>query len=457
MEAPEHIFRAYDIRGIVGKDLFPDIISKCSTIFANIIKENGGERVAISGDVRLSTPSFIHAAISGVISAGVDVEYYYPLPIPVFNFSLWRRKNIHGGAYVTASHNPPEYNGIRFRHEDGTGFSVENREIRNRFYAGNISYAGWDSFGEVQAKPHEEVINEYVSFTLEKVPAPDKKLKVVIDGKFGASNLVTPKLFGSTHELILINGTIDGTFPSGMPDPLHGDVSLIENTVRATHSDIGIAYDGDGDRAAFFDEKGKRLPAEIIGLFLAEQLLKSGDVIVYNVMCSSILRRKAEEMGFKAVECKVGDVFVAETAKMVNAKLCVEESYHFFVPMYGFYYDDSIFTSILVTNLLANTNKKLSDIREMYGSIYVIRENVPVDDKTKFDIIKKFEEWVIQNYSDVSTLDGVKIYLENASFLARPSNTEPLIRLVAEGENKDIVMNTLKTFKQKILEIISSY
>ena len=451
---PEHIFRAYDIRGIVGKDLFPDIILRCSAIFANLIQEKNGKRVAVSGDVRLSTPSFVHSAVSGIIATGLDAQFFYPLPIPVFNYAIWSDKNIDGGAFVTASHNPPEYNGIRFRRNDGTGFSHENKIIKERFIHGKIKFSSWNQFGAIIPRSNTEIIANYVDFVGKIVPSPSSKLKIIIDGKHGASNLVAPKIFSIFHDLILIDGTINGAFPSGMPDPLHGDVSKIKKTIQQTKADMGISYDGDGDRAAFFDENGRILPAEIIGLFLAENLLKPGDTIVYNVMCSSILKRKAEEMGFRTVECRVGDVFVAESAKENNAKLCVEESYHFFLPMFGFYYDDSILTSIVMANLLSSSEYKLSRIHDKYGHFFVIRENLPVSDERKFSVINKFQEWALEKYTDVSTLDGVKIYLENASFLARPSNTEPLIRIVAEGENKDQVMGYLKLFKKKLMELI---
>lgn len=452
----EHIFRAYDIRGIVGKDLFPGIISKCATIFANMIEERGGKHVAISGDVRLSTPSFIHAAISGVTSAGIDATFYYPLPIPVFNFYVWTN-NFDGGAYVTASHNPPDYNGIRFRHSDGTGFAEENKEIKRRFFANQIKTREWDKFGSVYLGS-ADIVLDYISFALENILAPERKLKVVIDGKFGAANLVVPELFNiSKHNLLLLNSVLDGNFPGGMPDPLHGDTTLIRDTMKSTHADIGIAYDGDGDRAAFFDEKGRIIPAEIIALFLAENMLKSGDTIVYNVMCSSIIKKHAEELGIKTVECKVGDVFVAKTAKEVNARICVEESYHFFLPLYGFYYDDSILTSLLVVNLLSRTNKRISDVYDMYGEIQVIRENIPVSDEIKFSVIEKFREWATKNFDDVSTIDGVKIYLEDTSFLARPSNTEPLIRVVAEGIDRGKVVESMKMFMKKLKEIIDGF
>jgi len=453
--APDHIFRAYDIRGIVGKDLLPHTVLYCSAIFANIVEENGGNLVAASGDVRVSTPSLLYAATSGIMATGMDVVLAHPLPIPTFNYMVWSNDDIDGGAYITASHNPPEYNGVRFRRGDGTGFSAENIEIKRRFFEGKIRLAGWKSYGTCMLVDVKEIIDDYAGFVLDRAPPSERKLRIVIDCKHGAANLVAPVLMAN-HETLIVNGVIDGSFPTGMPDPLHGDVSLIMDVVRSAKADMGVAYDGDGDRAAFFDEEGRLVPAEVVGLFLAENLLRSGDCIIYNVMCSSIIRRRAEEMGLKTMECKVGDVFVAEAAKKYRAKLCVEESYHFFLPLYGFYYDDSMFVSLIMANILSQKRIRLSAIRKKYGEIHVIRDNIEVDDRVKFSVVEKFKEWATHNYEDVSTIDGVKIYFEDSSFLARPSNTEPLIRIMAEASSKEKALELLKHMKRRILDIISN-
>lgn len=452
----EYIFRAYDIRGIMNKDLTPDVILKASAIFANLISERGGRHVAIGGDVRVSTPSLIHAAVSGVTSAGLHAYLTYPLPIPVFCFFVWRNKQISGGAYVTASHNPPEYNGIRFRRADGTGFSSENIELKKRFFGNELKFSEWHKSGNVKFLPNKMVIDRYIEFVNSKVPSSSTRLNIVIDGKNGAANLVAPELLAKLgHRIFGINMNIDGTFPSGMPDPLHGDTSQISNLTART-STPGIAYDGDGDRAAFFDESGRLVPSEIIGLFLAENLLKANDVIVYNAMCSSIIKRKAEELGFRTVECRVGDVFMSEALREHRGKLGIEESYHFFLPIYGFYYDDAILASALTVNLLAQTEKMLIDIYNSYGPMHTIRINIEVSEDIKFKAIDKFKEWALSNCSEVSTVDGVKIYLDNGSFLARPSNTEPLIRIMVDADSRTGAEDILAKFTKKLKDVIAS-
>lgn len=452
----EHIFRAYDIRGIVNKDLSPEIIMKASAIFANIIQERGGTAVAASGDVRASTPALLYAAISGIISSGLDVIFTYPLPIPVFNYFVWSRKNLDGGAFITASHNPPEYNGIRFRYSDGTGFSDDNRIVKERYLNNIIKFADWTEYGQIKSLPPTDILDNYLNFIANKIHPPQNPMKIALDGMYGAANLIIHRMFELyKHKTLSIHAIPNGSFPLGMPDPLHGNTSAIKEVTITNKADLGIAYDGDGDRAAFFDSKGRLIPAEFIGLYLAEKLLRPNDTIVYNVMCSSIIKRVAEDLGLKTVESKVGDVFVAEVAKKHNAKICVEESYHFFLPIYGFYYDDSIMTSIVVANLMSNDGLTGEKLFEKYGPIYTIRENIPVNEAKKFEIIEKFAKWAEENYSEISTIDGVKIYLDNGSFLARPSNTEPLIRVMADADSEAHAREILSKFSRKLKEFMT--
>ncbi len=449
------IFRAYDIRGIFGKTLSPDIIARAAAIFANIIKEWGGKKAFISGDGRTSTKLFIHAAAAGIVSAGIDVVMFDSLPISTFYFAVWKSEEADGGAYVTASHNPPEWNGIRFRKNDGTGFAEENKEIRDRFFRNEIKWAEWDEVGTIITGDREEVINNYLDFVWNTPLQPNDSLRVVLDTMNGIGGIVIPRMFSKYHEIIVLNGQVDGTFPSGSPDPVHSDLKNLRKVIEAVRGDIGIAFDGDADRAVILDERGRVVPAEVIGVLLARNLLKPGDTVVYNAECSSLLREKLEEMGIKAIETRVGDVFVARAAKEHNAKIGVEGSYHFFLPLYGFYYDDAMLTSYTIASIITKENKPLGKLYDEIGTYYVLRENIPVDDVIKWSVIEKLKEKILSKFSDVSTIDGVKVYLEGASILIRPSNTEPVIRMMTESRKKDKLTEIHKEFKKMLLDTIN--
>mgnify|MGYP000247527814 FL=1 len=452
-----HIFRAYDIRGITGKTLFPDVIAKSSAIFANILKERGAKLVAVSGDGRTSSHIYTNAAAAGIAAAGLDVYVYDQLPISTFYFKVWKEEKIEGGAYVTASHNPPEWNGIRYRRGDGTGFSEENKIIRERFINDDVKWASWEEVGNIYHFSNREVIAEYLKFVWDLEPKPERKLKIIIDTMNGIGGILIPYLLSKHHDVLAINAQVDGRFPSGWPDPVDSDISTLQDLVVHTKANMGAAFDGDADRSVIVDDKGRRVQAEIVGILLAEELLKAGDVVVYNAECSSILREKLEEIGIKTVETRVGDVFVAETAKKHKAKLCIEGSYHIFLPIYGFYYDDAMLATYIFAAILTRKKKPLSEIVDEIGRFYVLRENIHVNDAIKWDLMDYMKERFIREYSDVSTIDGVKIYLERASVLIRPSNTEPMIRIISEARSEAKVAEIHKEFVKKVKKYIEEY
>ncbi len=453
----EHIFRAYDIRGVYGVDLFPDIISKASAIFANLLYEkNGGRTIGVSGDGRTTTKILSLAVATGITGAGSNVELISSIPLPIFGFFVWTHKEISGGAYVTASHNPPEWNGVRFRWHDGTGFAEENREIKERFFKGDIKWACWDKVGALSIIDREQVLNRYLEFILSLEPQPEKSLRVIIDTLNGIGGIFIPHIYRNKHDVKTLNSQVDGFFPIGSADPVHSNLEYLQSYITSLKADLGIAFDGDADRAVIIDDKGRRVPPEIIGIILSKELLKSGDVVVYNAECSSILRKHLEEIGIKTVESRVGDVFVSQTAKKYNAKIGVESSYHFFMPLYGFYYDDAILTSYVLASIISSKSKRLSEIVDDIGEFHVIRESIRVPDKLKWDIVEKLKEKLTHEYSDVSTIDGVKVYLEHGSVLIRPSNTEPLIRITSEADTEDRVKMIHKKFKTITEEIVQA-
>jgi len=451
----KHIFRAYDIRGVFNKTLFPDIIAKAAAIFANIIEEKeNAKSVAISGDARTSSRILTFAAASGVASAGLDAYIIDSIPLPVFGFTIWRNAKIKGGAYVTASHNPPEWNGIRFRWSDGTGFSDENAEVKRRFFKNNVKWVDWSNVGGIYFLDRNEIINSYIQYILNLEPQPERRLKIVMDILNSVGGFVIPILFRYSHEVITLNSQVDGFFPAGTADPVHGDISKLQESVRSYKGELGLAFDGDADRSVIVDDKGRRVPPEIIAIILARELLKSGDVVVYNAECSSILRNKLEEIGIKTVESRVGDVFVAKQAKQARAKIAVESSYHFFIPLYGFYYDDAILVSYILASILSRYKKPLSEIVDEIGHFYVVRENIPVDDELKWKTVDYLKDKFSREYENISTIDGVKVYLEDGSVLIRPSNTEPVVRMTTEAMEEDKVSQIHKKFKQEILAAI---
>ena len=448
-------FRAKDIRGIVGKNVYPDVIARAAAIFANIVEEKGGAKVLISGDGRTSSPMFVMATAAGVSSAGLEAHIFPILPINIANFGIYFY-DFDGGAYVTASHNPPEWNGVRFRRPDGTGFTGENRIIKERFKKGEVRWASWEKVGSIVMRNEESVIKDYIRFVIEKVPPPNRELKILLDPRNGVAGIGIPELFSKYHKVSTINANIDGRFPNGHPDPVDTEIDSTARLVKNTGADFGIVFDGDADRGVLIDEEGRKVPAETIGIILAENLLKSGDKVIVNLECSSIIREKLEPLGIKVIDWIVGDVFISEKIKEVGAKLAIENSYHIFLPLYGINFDDVAMAEFVLSSILANSGKKMSQLSKEVGEFYVLRKNVEVPESKKWQIADKIREKLESKFSNVITLDGVKVYMEDSSVLIRPSNTEPLIRIIVDARSEEKAKQLLKEYEKFVTETVKS-
>ncbi len=443
----KHIFRAYDIRGVFSKDLLPTTMVEASAVFGNVIQEEGGTTVTVSGDGRKTTPPLLDAVASGILSAGINVKRYTHLPIPVFNFKTWQ--DFDGGAYISASHNPPEWNGVRFRRQDGTGFSNENQIIKQRVLTNRIRWANWRATGERLTGEYQEVLHAYSHFVQEQGFTFERSLNVLVDPRNGMAGLIAPKLFGNHANVVSINSHVDPEFSAGSPDPVHGDIQRSVNLVKTHDFDVGVIFDGDSDRSVLIDETGAMVPAEVAGILLARDVLTPGDTVVYNVSCSSILKDTLEEERITTEECRVGDVFVAEALKEHNAKMGIEGSYHFFLPKYGFFYDDAIFFTYALLSVLSRSDKSLSTLVSDIGTYPVMKSNIPVKDNDKPAVMRELEVKLRKEY-DVNTIDGVKVYLEGGNVLIRPSNTEPVIRIRTEWKEEKGIQDVHKKFRKLV-------
>lgn len=445
----EHIFRAYDIRGIFSKDLFPHTALEASAIFGNLIQEREGKLVGVAGDGRQTTQPLINAVVSGIASSGLNVKQCEALPIPVFNFTIWQY--LDGGAYVSASHNPPEWNGIRFRKGDGTGFSKENQIVKERFLNNRIDWASWNATGKILSKTAKKALTQYSTFIHEQGFMFDENLQIVVDTRNGVGGAIVPNLYGENLTVTSLHGNIDPKFEVGSPDPVHGNVRETQDIVRKHDFDGGVIFDGDADRAVLVDEKGDIVPAEVMAILMARELLNPGDTVVYNVSCSSIIKDKLEEEKINTIESKVGDVFVSEALKEHNAQLGVEGSYHFFLPKFGFFYDDAIFFTYALFSLLSRLEKPISQLVDAIGTYPVTKSNIKVRDAQKPQVMEKLREKLGKEY-EIKTIDGLKVYLHQGNVLIRPSNTEPVIRIRTEWKRESALTDIHKKFKKMVME-----
>ncbi|MFH1774124.1 MAG: phosphoglucosamine mutase [Methanobacteriota archaeon] len=445
----EHIFRAYDVRGIFNKELTPDIAAKIGAAFGTYLDGRGN--VLIARDGRMSSEIVESAFIAGLASAGCNCFTTGLVPIPTANFKIWKG-GYDTGAYITASHNPPEYNGVRFRHGDGSGYTKQNEEIKKIFLSGKFKLAAWNKLGSINKLNSNATIREYLDFLLPKFKF-EKKLKVVLDSGNGVSSLTVPKAFEELGaEVSTLNAQIDGTFPGRDSEPSEASLGELKKVVTAEKADFGAGYDGDGDRVIFVNDKGRAVQTEKIGIIISRDILKNkkGNIIA-NIECSMILEREIEKAGGMLKRVRVGDVFVTEAIKKHQALFAMETSAHYFMPEF-YFFDDPTLISLKLAEILSKSEKSLSEMADEIPSYPKIMKNFSCPDEIKFkamrQIIKSFKE---KGYK-LDLTDGAKIIFEDGWALLRASNTTPLIRATVEAENKKRVKELLNLVEKEFME-----
>ena len=459
MNASPEIFRAYDIRGIANQELTTEIAVKVGMAYGTYLNRNNIHgRISIGRDIRLSSPHLERAVASGLASTGYDVEMIGLVPIPVANYWTWKG-DFCGGVYITASHNPAEYNGIRFRHGDGTGYTDGNIEIKDIFFGEEMHMPSWNEFGEINRVLSEKVLEEYQEFILPKFSKMNG-MKIAIDPGNGAAAGVASLLFEKMGAKVkTINDEPDGRFPNRPSEPSAKNLKGLSEMIENGNFDFGIGFDGDADRCVFVDNNGSVVKTEKSGLIMAKNILtKDEGPVLVGVPCSKIVEEELKEDGVEVIWIRVGDVFVCELLKKHNAVFAMESSAHFFAPtLTEYFFDDPFVMSLSLAEVVCKSNMKLSDIVEKMKEYPYEEIKFECADEIKFKINEELERKFIENGYRVETIDGVKIWLENGWVLLRPSNTQPVIRMFVEANN-EIEMKKIKSeFTKELKDVMKSY
>ena len=445
----EHIFRAYDIRGVFNEDLTVDVAARIAETFAALLGHKG--RVAIGRDVRVSSVAMESAVLAGVVAGGMEAIDVGACPIPVLNYYVWSER-CDAGIYITASHNPPEYNGIRFRNPDGSGWTERNEQIKSLFLKGPPQRPRWRDVGRLVRPQGGKAAEAYMAFLRGRVTAP-KRLKVVLDPGNGAATLVAPELLRRVgHEVVVINGEVDGTFPNRSPHPTEASLGALMEAVVREHADLGVGYDGDGDRCVFVDDLGRVVQVEKAGILLARDALKArkGKVIV-NVPCSMMVEDELAKDGAEVARVRVGDVFVCEAVKRLNGVFAMEISAHYFLPQF-YVFDDPILATIKLIEVLGRGGGRLSEAVDAMASYPFVEEELPCPDDVKFRVNDLLIEHFRSRGARIDTTDGVKVIFKDGWAMLRPSNTQPLTRLFAEARTRPRMEELVSEFKAVFAE-----
>lgn len=445
MEA--EIFREYDIRGVVGETLDTDGALKIGKGFGTHIGNYGGKVVVVGRDNRLSSFGLQQATIEGLISTGCQVIDVGQVPTPTFYFSVIHLK-ADGGMVITASHNPPQYNGFKMRRGEKAVFGEEIQEIRRIIEAGNFKV------GEGKRETRE-VIDDYLSAIKSRIRLK-RRLKVVVDAGNGTTGPIVTRLLRDLGcELTELYCDPDGTFPHHLPDPTVEKylVDLIAK-VKETGADVGVGLDGDGDRLGAVDEKGGIVWGDqLLSLFTREIIKRKPASVVFDVKCSQALIETIKQCGGTPVMWKTGYPNIQAKMKEVQAPVGGEMSGHFYFMDDYFGFDDGIFASCRLIQILSGTDEALSQHLStipFYQSTPEIRTECA--EKDKFKIVQELKDYFKGKYETID-VDGIRILFEDGWALIRASNTQPILVLRFEAktgqkmeEIKKIVRDKLTTY-----------
>lgn len=444
-----NVFRAYDIRGIYGKDLTEDLVESVALSYATMLGNSG--EVLIGRDVRLSGERLMQSVSKGLREGGCNTVNVGLVPTPTSYFGVvWWKMS--GGIQITASHNPPEWNGMKIITKGGETISegAGMEELKKMVLEG-----GWKRVEKKGVEVSRELVSEYVEFLMSKVEV-ERKLKIAVDYSNGASTIVFPKIAEQLGvEVVGLNSEPDGLFPGHLPEPNEETLRDLQRVVKESKVDFGAGFDGDGDRVVFIDDKGRFLAGDITLAVFVKHLKRKGKVI-YDVNCSSVLREIILENGCEPVESRVGRAFMLREVRKLEAVIGGEKSNHiYFSELWGF--DDAIYALLKMIEIISKSENKLSEIVDtipVYPSTPIMVFDCP--DEIKWKVVEEIAEKMVKEGFRISRLDGVKVYFDDGWMLIRPSNTMPQIKMSAEAKTEEKLREIVQYGKELIRSTIGT-
>ncbi len=455
MKVSPYIFREYDIRGKVGEDLTEEVVKEIGKAYGTMVKRKGGKKVVCGRDGRVSSPMLQKAVIEGILSTGIDVINIGMCPTPVMYFSLFTlEENIDGGIQVTGSHNPPEFNGLKICIGKETLFGPQIQEIRKMVEEEDFE----KGTGKIEEK---EVLEDYMNYVCENVKL-ERSLKVAVDPGNGVCALTAPEIFkrlGCEVECLFCE--VDGNFPNHFPDPVVPDnLKLLKETVVSKGFDVGFGYDGDGDRIGVIDEKGNIIWGDQLLLIFAMDIIKKhkGAKIIGEVKCSRVLYETVAKLGGVPIMWKTGHSLIKNKMKEEKALLAGEMSGHIFFADRWFGFDDGVYASVRLAEILSRDEKPLSEYLKNIPKMYStpeIRQECP--DEIKFKVVAKLVERFKKEGLNVIDVDGARIEFKEGWALVRASNTQPVLVLRFEAETEEFLQKLQEKVYKALEEVLKEF
>lgn len=434
-----HVFGSSGVRGVAGEELTPADAMQVAQA-AGSVWTTDTDRVAVARDTRTTGRTYENAVTSGFTGLGLDVDRLGVVPTP--GLQAYCETERVPGLMVTASHNPPAYNGIKLIGDDGVELSRATLDEVERELAAEPSNATWDGMGTDRRV--ERARRSYKTGVLQSVDREriaDADLTVVVDPGHGAGALVSPDLFRELGCTVhTINAQPDGHFPGRNPEPVAATLGDLRSYVRATDTDLGIAHDGDGDRAMFVDERGEHIDGSATFAALAAAELQEGDGVVSAINASQRLVDVVEAAGATLSLTPIGSTYIVSRIKERQAEgthvaIAGEGNGGILFPDYRIARDGG-YTAVRLCELLAD--EPASELVAPYDDYYNVRQNLHVDDEGDREaMLAGIESYATDTAADVDTTDGWRLDYGDGWVLARPSGTEPVVRVYAEARTPE--------------------
>ncbi|PSP16553.1 phosphoglucosamine mutase [Halobacteriales archaeon QH_10_67_13] len=432
------LFGSSGVRGVAPGELTPELVLRVARATGTIFE---AERVALGRDTRETGRLLVGAAASGLAAAGSDVDRLGVVPTPSLQ-AYCERESV-PGVVITASHNPPEYNGVKLVAADGVELSNERLEaVESRL--DDAGYATWDRTGSIRSVENaNRAYNRELLAALDREAIADADLRVVIDPGHGAGALTSPELFRELGvEVRTIHAQPDGHFPGRDPEPVAENLTDLGRLVAAADADLGIAHDGDADRAMFFDETGAFVEGDAVLAALAAAELRAGDVAVSAVNASQRLVDVVEAADAELRLTPIGSTYITTAIRELRADgrsvpIAGEGNGGILFPAYRIARDGA-YTAGRLCELLAAREASLGELIAPYDEYHNVRHNVAYDDSAeRAAMLEAIDAAAEVADGTVDRTDGCRIGYDDGWVLARPSGTEPLVRVYAEARDPD--------------------
>lgn len=447
---PEEIFKAYDIRGIVGKTLTAENILFIGHAIGSEAKKRGLDSIVFARDGRLSGPELGKALVTGLMAAGMKVIDIGMLPTPTLYYAAAELSN-GTGVMLTGSHNPPDYNGIKMVLGGDTLSGDVIQSLRQRIVNNNLT-TGEGTY------VNEKVLDNYIERITGDITLK-RKMKIVIDCGNGVAGAVAPKLFTDLGcEVTPLFCEVDGTFPNHHPDPSQPEnlADLIAE-VKKTNSDFGLAFDGDGDRIGVVSGDGKIIwPDRLMMLFAKDILSRNpGANIIYDIKCSNNLRTVIEEEGGEPLMWKTGHSLIKAKMKETNALLAGEMSGHIFFKERWYGFDDALYSASRLLEILSNQLRQARVVfSSLPDSVNTPELKIQMEEGEHFKFMERLSEKSTSfTDAEVTLIDGIRVDYADGWGLVRASNTTPCLVLRFEGKNKKAMATVQEKFREVLTEL----